>query len=102
MLDKLFKTIGPKFKERPGGYTRIIRLGRRMNDGAEMAIVEFVENFIEAKEVPADSTTKPNEKPAPVVPSVKSTEKTPVKPGGKKSDVKTGKPVKKPAKKTGK
>lgn len=39
---RLVKTIGPKYKERPGGYTRIIKLGRRGSDSAEMAIIEFV------------------------------------------------------------
>ena len=38
----LFSTIGPAFVERPGGYTRILRLGRRLGDGAEMARIELV------------------------------------------------------------
>ena len=39
---KLFTELGPKYKEVNGGYTRIIRLSRRLGDGAEMAIIEFV------------------------------------------------------------
>ncbi len=39
----LLSKIGPAFAERPGGYTRIMRLGRRPGDGAEMAILELVE-----------------------------------------------------------
>ena len=39
---KLVGEIGPRFKERNGGYTKILRLGQRASDGAEMAIVEFV------------------------------------------------------------
>ena len=40
---KLIGEIGPRFKERNGGYTKILRLGRRASDGAEMAIIEFTQ-----------------------------------------------------------
>ncbi len=42
-VKKLFEVIGPRFKERKGGYTRLVKLPRRQNDRAEMAILELME-----------------------------------------------------------
>jgi large subunit ribosomal protein L17 len=42
-VKRLFDEIAPRFKERAGGYTRILKLGRRPGDGAEMAILEFID-----------------------------------------------------------
>ncbi len=42
-VKKLFEVIAPKFKGKNGGYTRILKLGTRVSDGAPMAIIEFVE-----------------------------------------------------------
>ena len=42
VANKLFKEIGPKYAERNGGYTRIVKIGPRRGDAAEMAIVQLV------------------------------------------------------------
>jgi large subunit ribosomal protein L17 len=42
-VTELFRTIAPLVKERPGGYTRILKTGFRLGDGADMCIIEFVD-----------------------------------------------------------
>jgi large subunit ribosomal protein L17 len=42
VVRKLFETLGPKYSERPGGYTRIVKMGHRQGDAAPMAILELV------------------------------------------------------------
>ena len=42
VVHKLFKEIAPKYAERNGGYTRVIRIGERRGDAAEMAVIELV------------------------------------------------------------
>jgi len=59
ILAKLFKEIGPRFLERKGGYTRIVKLGFRQGDAAEMVILELIKEDGEA-----DSKKKAKKKPA--------------------------------------
>ena len=42
-VTELFRTIAPKIAERPGGYTRVLKTGFRQGDGADMALIEFVD-----------------------------------------------------------
>lgn len=42
-LTRLFEEIGPRYAERPGGYTRVIKVGHRSGDAADLAIIELVE-----------------------------------------------------------
>ena len=46
---KLFDVLGPRYKERNGGYTRIIKAGLRYGDNAAMAVIEFVDRDVAAK-----------------------------------------------------
>jgi large subunit ribosomal protein L17 len=48
--EKLFSDLAPRFADRPGGYTRIIRAGWRLGDGADLAILEFIGSELKKKD----------------------------------------------------
>lgn len=52
ILAKLFTNIGPRMKERQGGYTRIVKLGFRKGDAADMVILELVDYELDTSEKP--------------------------------------------------
>lgn len=45
IVNKLFDDIAPRYENRPGGYTRIVKLGYRHGDTAEMVVLELVEEY---------------------------------------------------------
>ena len=49
VVKKLFETIGPRYKDRAGGYTRVLKAGFRYGDSAPVAVIEFVDRDVDAK-----------------------------------------------------
>jgi large subunit ribosomal protein L17 len=50
VVTKIFDDLGPRFGQRPGGYSRIVKLGRRLGDGAHLAMLELVGSEFKKKE----------------------------------------------------
>jgi large subunit ribosomal protein L17 len=122
VITGIFTEIVPKVKERPGGYTRVVKIGQRLGDAAEMAILELVD-FNVAQDKEAATTKEKAEETSTTSKTASSTEekkstakKTVKKPAGKKEKaaapkkekketavkVKAEKPKSKPAAKTAK
>jgi large subunit ribosomal protein L17 len=74
-LGRLFKDLGPLFKERNGGYTRIIRYKNRKGDGAPLAIIEWVESAVKAPVKKAEKKASEKKVPEKKAREKKTTEK---------------------------
>jgi len=66
LVEKVFIDLAKRFKDRPGGYTRIMKLGRRRGDNAPMTLIEFVSDTdAVAEKAPAKAAPAKSEKPTP-------------------------------------
>ncbi|WP_298040115.1 50S ribosomal protein L17 [uncultured Desulfuromonas sp.] len=67
VVGKLFEMVAPRYKDRPGGYTRIIKLGHRAGDNASLSLIELVEEEFTAKPKKKAPAPAKAAAPAPVV-----------------------------------
>jgi large subunit ribosomal protein L17 len=65
MVKKLFEVIGPRYKDRNGGYTRVLKAGFRHGDSAPVAVIEFVDRDVDAKGLDSGPVAERAEAPGP-------------------------------------
>lgn len=93
VVEKLFADLGPRFKARPGGYTRILRMMPRPGDSAPMALMQLVEGPAAAAEQPPAAEAKKASRRA----KAKAEDKTSAKAEAKAEPKKKAKPAAEPA-----
>jgi len=86
VLSKLFGALADRYKARPGGYTRLVRVGNRVGDNAEMAVIELVDRAPAAGEAP-EGDEKAAKKASKAKPAAKApkAEKKPAEKKAKKA-----------------
>lgn len=90
VLAKLFKEIGPRMKDRNGGYTRVLKLGFRQGDAADMVILELVDYKLDTTDKTEKKATKAKKADAPAE-EKKATKKATTKKAAEKKTTKTAK-----------
>jgi large subunit ribosomal protein L17 len=110
VLQKVFGELKDRYADRPGGYTRIVRLGYRLGDAAQMALLELVDRpegaepkaekpeKAEAKSAPKPKEESPKAKAKPEVKKPEAKKAEAKKPESKKAEAETGGAKAKPAK----
>ena len=83
ILNKLFTEIGPRMKERNGGYTRVLKLGYRQGDAADVVILELVDYKLDAKKSEEKKPAKKADAPKAKKPAAK---KAPAKKASEKKE----------------
>jgi len=107
VLNKLFGPVADRFKTRPGGYTRLVRVGRRAGDSAEMAVIELLDRGAAGQSAGGGTEVAKAEKPGKAEKGEKAaktakTEKAAAAPKAEKAEkkAKAEKPAAKKSKKT--
>ena len=97
VVDKLFADLGPRFKARPGGYTRILRMAPRPGDSAEMALMQLVDRAVATATPAAPEDKKRAKRRQPAQKPVKQAAKSATKETAAKTPKKAAKKTKKAA-----